>query len=171
MFMYCTHHSGPWSHKMGEYLSLTFREAVEKDLPFMVEMLADDELGSQREDTSNPLNPSYLSAFKNIVADPNNELIVVEKEGNIIGMLQLTFIPYLTHKGSWRCLVEGVRIHKNFRGDGIGTRVFEWVIQYARGKGVSILQLTSDKQRPDSIRFYEDLGFKSTHEGLKLKLN
>ena len=171
MFMYCTHHSGPWSHKMGEYLSLTFREAVEKDLPFMVEMLADDELGSQREDTSNPLNPSYLSAFKNIVADPNNELIVVEKEGNIIGMLQLTFIPYLTHKGSWRCLVEGVRIHKSFRGDGIGTRVFEWVIQYARGKGVSILQLTSDKQRPDSIRFYEDLGFKSTHEGLKLKLN
>ena len=156
---------------MGEYLSLTFREAVEKDLPFMVEMLADDELGSQREDTSNPLNPSYLSAFKNIVADPNNELIVVEKEGNIIGMLQLTFIPYLTHKGSWRCLVEGVRIHKSFRGDGIGTRVFEWVIQYARGKGVSILQLTSDKQRPDSIRFYEDLGFKSTHEGLKLKLN
>ena len=171
MFMYCTHHSGPWSHKMGEYLSLTFREAVEKDLPFMVEMLADDELGSQREDTSNPLNPSYLSAFKNIVADPNNELIVVEKDGNLIGMLQLTFIPYLTHKGSWRCLVEGVRIHKNFRGEGIGTRVFEWVIQYARGKGVSILQLTSDKQRPDSIRFYEDLGFKSTHEGLKLKLN
>ena len=156
---------------MGEYLSLTFREAVEKDLPFMVEMLADDELGSQREDTSNPLNPSYLSAFKNIVADPNNELIVVEKDGNLIGMLQLTFIPYLTHKGSWRCLVEGVRIHKNFRGEGIGTRVFEWVIQYARGKGVSILQLTSDKQRPDSIRFYEDLGFKSTHEGLKLKLN
>jgi len=156
---------------MGEYLSLTFREAVEKDLPFMVEMLADDELGSQREDTSNPLNPSYLSAFKSIVADPNNELIVVEKEGNIIGMLQLTFIPYLTHKGSWRCLVEGVRIQKNFRGEGIGTRVFEWVIQYARGKGVSILQLTSDKQRPDSIRFYEDLGFKSTHEGLKLKLN
>jgi GNAT superfamily N-acetyltransferase len=156
---------------MGEYLSLTFREAVKKDLPFMVEMLANDELGSQREDTSNPLNPSYLSAFKSIVADPNNELIVVEKEGNLIGMLQLTFIPYLTHKGSWRCLVEGVRIHKSFRGDGIGTRVFEWVIQYARGKGVSILQLTSDKQRPDSIRFYEDLGFKSTHEGLKLKLN
>ena len=156
---------------MGEYLSLTFREAVEKDLPFMVEMLADDELGSQREDTSNPLNPSYLSAFKNIVADPNNELIVVEKDGNLIGMLQLTFIPYLTHKGSWRCLVEGVRIHKNFRGDGIGTRVFEWVIQYASKKGVKILQLTSDKQRPDSIRFYEDLGFKSTHEGLKLKLN
>mgnify|MGYP003957535941 FL=1 len=152
-------------------MSLTFREAVEKDLPFMVEMLADDELGSQREDTSNPLNPSYLSAFKSIVADPNNELIVVEKDGNLIGMLQLTFIPYLTHKGSWRCLVEGVRIHKNFRGEGIGTRVFEWVIQYARGKGVSILQLTSDKQRPDSIRFYEDLGFKSTHEGLKLKLN
>lgn len=152
-------------------MNLTFREAVEKDLPLMVEMLADDELGSQREDTSNPLNSSYFSAFKNIVADPNNELIVVEKEGNIVGMLQLTFIPYLTHRGSWRCLVEGVRIQNNFRGDGVGTRVFEWVIQYAREKGVNILQLTSDKQRPDAIRFYEGLGFKSTHEGFKLKLN
>jgi len=152
-------------------LSLTFREALEKDLPLMVAMLADDELGLQREDTAKPLNPAYLSAFKSIVVDPNNELIVVEKEGNLIGMLQLTFIPYLTHKGSWRCLVEGVRIQHNFRGDGIGTRVFEWVIQYARGKGVGILQLTSDKQRPDAIRFYEGLGFKSTHEGFKLKLN
>ena len=152
-------------------MSLTFRDALEKDLPLMVEMLADDELGSQREDTSNPLNPSYLSAFKSIVVDPNNELIVVEEEGNIIGMLQLTFIPYLSHRGSWRCLVEGVRIHKNFRGDGIGTRVFEWVIQYAREKEVKILQLTSDKQRQDAIRFYEGFGFKSTHEGFKLKFN
>ena len=113
-------------------MSLTFRDALEKDLPLMVEMLADDELGSQREHTPYPLKPSYLSVFKSIVVDPNNELIVVEEEGNIIGMLQLTFIPYLSHRGSWRCLVEGVRIHKNFRGDGIGTRVFEWAIQYAR---------------------------------------
>ena len=161
----------PLDSKKRKNLSLTIREALEKDLPLMVEMLADDELGSKREDTSNPLNPSYLSAFKNIVSDPNNELIVVEKEDNIIGMLQLTFIPYLSHSGSWRCLVEGVRIHKNFRGDGIGTIVIDWVIEYAREKGVNILQLTSDKQRPDAIRFYEGFGFKSTHQGLKLMLN
>ena len=86
-------------------------------------------------------------------------------------MLQLTFIPYLTHRGSWKFLVEGVRIQNKFRGDGIGTRVFEWVIQYAREKEVTILQLTSDKQRPDAIRVYEGIGFKSTHEGFKLKLN
>ena len=152
-------------------MSLTFRVALDKDLPLMVGMLADGKLGLQREDTDNPLNPSYLSAFKSIVADPNNELIVVDRKCNIYGMLQLTFIPYLTHRGSWRCLVEGVRIQNKFRGDGIGTRLFEWVIQYAREKGVSILQLTSDKQRPDAIRFYEGLGFKSTHEGFKLKLN
>jgi GNAT superfamily N-acetyltransferase len=109
--------------------------------------------------------------FKSIVADPNNELIVVEKECNISGILQLTFIPYLTHRGSWRCLLEGVRIQNKFRGGGIGTRVFEWVIQYAREKGVSILQLNSDKQIPDAIRFHEGIGFKSTHEGFKLKLN
>ena len=67
--------------------------------------------------------------------------------------------------------MEGVRIQNKFRVGGIGTRVFEWVIQLAREKGVSILQLTSDKQRADAIRFYEGIGFKSTHEGFKLKLN
>ena len=109
-------------------MSLIFREALEKDLTLMVEMLADDLLGSQREDTSNPLNQSYASAFKDIVSYPKNELIVVEKEGNIIGMLPLTFIPYLSHRGFRRCLVEGVRIQNNFRGDGVGTKVFEGVI-------------------------------------------
>ena len=133
-------------------------------------MLADDKLGMQREDISEPLNQAYLSAFNNICTDTNNDLIVVEIDNKIVGMLQLTFIPYLTHIGSWRCLIEGVRIHKNFRNQGLGTRFFEWAINRAREKGCTMVQLTSDKQRPDAIRFYESLGFGATHEGFKLNL-
>ncbi len=97
-------------------MKLTFRDATQADLPFLIDMLADDEFGAQREDTSKPLNQAYLSAFGHIASDPNNELLVVEAENKIAGMLQLTFIPYLTHIGSWRCLIEGVRIHSGFRG-------------------------------------------------------
>lgn len=151
-------------------MNLIFREAREIDLPFLVEMLADDELGMHREDTSRPLNQGYLSAFNCITSDPNNELIVVESKNQVVGMLQLTFIPYLTYIGSWRCLIEGVRIHRNFRGQGLGTHFFEWAINRAKNKGCKMVQLTSDKQRPNAIRFYQSLGFEPTHEGLKLKL-
>lgn len=151
--------------------ALKFREATEQDIPELIRMLVDDELGKLREDTTIPVSGPYLSAFEQINRDPNNELIVVQSEQRIAGMLQLTFIPYLTHRGSWRCLIEGVRINKDFRGRGLGTRFFEWAIGRATERECAIVQLTSDKRRHDAIRFYQRLGFKATHEGFKLKLN
>jgi GNAT superfamily N-acetyltransferase len=151
-------------------MKLTFREAVEGDISNLVNLLADDELGAGREDVSLPLNQSYADAFRSIEHDPNNELVVVESGGALIGMLQVTFIPYLTHTGSWRCLIEGVRIARESRGQGLGTEFIKWAIDRARSRGCSIVQLTSDKQRPGALKFYESLGFQATHEGFKLRL-
>lgn len=147
-----------------------FRPATEKDLPTLIKMLSDDQLGTTRENYSEPLHENYLKAFEHISNDPNNELIVVEYHNQIAGMLQMTFIPYLTHSGSWRCLIEGVRVHKGFRGQGIGTNLFEWGINRAKEKGCHIVQLTSNKQRSAAIKFYRRLGFKASHEGFKLYL-
>ncbi|MFT5658502.1 MAG: GNAT superfamily N-acetyltransferase [Gammaproteobacteria bacterium] len=151
-------------------MKLDFRQATERDVSNLVMLLADDALGSQREDISEPLNHRYAAAFHSIDSDPNNELTVVECEGDLAGMLQLTFIPYLTHTGSWRCLIEGVRIAKKYRGQGLGTEFIKWAIKRSAQKNCSIVQLTSDKQRPDAMRFYESLGFQATHEGYKLKI-
>ena len=147
-----------------------FRPAVDTDLPALVAMLADDPLGALREDNSHPLNQAYTDAFAEIDRDPNNALVVSEIDGRLAGMLQLTYIPYLTHTGSWRCLVEGVRVHPDFRGRGLGRLFLEWAIDSARRRQCRIIQLTSDKQRPDALRFYESLGFEATHEGFKMKL-
>ena len=149
---------------------LDYREAEESDLDTLVSLLADDALGADREDSTRPLNPRYHAALQAIRQDNNNELIVVESDGELVGMLQLTFIPSLSRLGSWRCQIEGVRISAPFRGRGCGTAVFRWAIARARSRDCQLVQLTSDKQRPDAIRFYESLGFKSTHEGLKLGL-
>jgi GNAT superfamily N-acetyltransferase len=151
-------------------MSLEFRNAIESDLSDLIHLLADDELGSKREDTSQPMNKSYVDAFHSIKKDPNNELTIVESDGVLVGMLQLTFIPYLTHTGSRRCLIEGVRIANNFRGQGVGTDFISWAIERARERQCSIVQLTSDKQRSGALRFYEALGFVASHEGFKLKL-
>ena len=152
-------------------MNLHYRQATETDIPVLIQMLSDDSLGKLREDHRIPVNPCYLTAMRHIQNDVNNELTVVESGGEIVGMLQLTFIPYLTYKGSWRCLIEGVRIKREFRGRGLGTQFFEWAIERAKQRQCHIVQLTSDKQRVDAIRFYENLGFRASHEGFKLKLN
>lgn len=151
-------------------MQLHFRQATAFDLARLVSMLSDDELGALREDGSQPLNQRYLDAFREIERDSNNELTVVEGDGEVIGMLQLTFIPYLTYIGSWRCLIEGVRIHSDYRGQGLGRQFFKWAIARAKARKCRIVQLTSDKERSSALRFYESLGFKATHEGFKLKL-
>jgi ribosomal protein S18 acetylase RimI-like enzyme len=148
-----------------------FRPAVRADVDAIVRLLADDVLGSTREEYILPLPARYYTAFEAIERDPNNELIVVELGGRIVGVLQMTYIPYLTYRGSWRAQIEGVRVDSSLRSSGIGRKLFEWAIARAREKGCRMVQLTSDKSRPDAIRFYESLGFTASHEGMKLHLD
>ena len=152
-------------------MKLTFREAEENEVPILVKMFADDKLGSKREDVSEPLNQNYLIAFNQIKADANNELIVAVNQNEIIGMIQLTYIPSLGLLGSKRCIIGGVRVHGKFRGQGLGTVIIKWGIDRAKSKSCKLVQITSDKQRTDAIRFYQKLGFNSTHEGLRLKIS
>ncbi|WP_080379285.1 GNAT family N-acetyltransferase, partial [Bordetella pertussis] len=126
--------------------------------------------GQQREDPTMPPQPAYLAAFGAIDRDPNQLLAVVERAGQIIGCLQLSFIPGLSRRGLWRGQIESVRVAASERGAGTGRALFEWAIAQCRDKGCGLVQLTTDKQRADARRFYESLGFKATHEGMKLDL-
>jgi ribosomal protein S18 acetylase RimI-like enzyme len=149
---------------------LTFRRASAADLEDIVALLADDELGRKREDPDPPLNPRYIDAFAAIDADRNQFLAVVEEGGQIVGCLQLSFIPGLSRLGLWRGQIESVRIASTRRGGGLGKRLFEWAIEECRKRGCEIVQLTTDKSRTDARRFYEGLGFVASHEGMKRAL-
>lgn len=150
---------------------LRFRLATIDDVGAIVGLLADDPLGASREQATQPLPASYFAAFAAIDSDPNNELVVAElPEHGIVGVLQLTVIPYLTHCGRWRALIEGVRVARQVRSLGLGRRLFQWAIERAQQRGCRVLQLTTDKRRPDALRFYEALGFVASHEGMKLDL-
>lgn len=144
---------------------LTFRRATYNDIPDIVGMLADDELGATRE-SPDDLTP-YEEAFAVIDADPHQYLAICERDGEVVGTLQLSFIAGLSRMGMSRLQIEGVRIHKNARGGGIGTRMFEWAIEQARERGCGLVQLTTDASRADAHRFYERLGFEATHIGFK----
>ncbi len=133
-------------------MSLSFRRARPGDLPAIVRMLADDPLGAKRERFETPLPESYLRAFEAIDADPNNELVVACLGEEVAGVLQLTFIPYLTYQGGWRALIEAVRIDSKHRSQGLGRAMFEWAIARARDRGCHVVQLTTDKSRADAKR-------------------
>ena len=149
---------------------MEFRRATRADLDALVRLLADDPLGAQRECYRSPLPRAYLDAFAAIDTDPNNELVVACSDGRVVGLMQLTFVPGLTLQGGWRALVEGVRIDAGMRSRGLGRTMFEWAIARARERGCRLIQLTTDKSRPDAKRFYESLGFVASHEGMKLQL-
>lgn len=133
-------------------------------------MLADDPLGARREVVSDPLGVGYMEALAAIAADPNNELVLAVLDDVPVGMLQVTFIPCLTYQGGWRALVEGVRVASGARSHGIGAALLEWAIERARSRGCVMVQLTTDRARPDALRFYERLGFVASHHGMKLHL-
>ena len=152
-------------------VDIQIRDAKSSDVNTIVALLADDPLGSKRERFESPLPACYCDAFDSINEDPNNELIVATLDEKVIAVLQLTFIPSLTHQGGLRAQIEGVRVASEFRSKGIGREIFQWAINRARERNCHMVQLTTDKGRPDSLRFYESLGFKATHEGLKLRFD
>ncbi|MBO0934068.1 GNAT family N-acetyltransferase [Fibrella aquatilis] len=151
-------------------MTLTYRLATEADLPAIIQLLADDALGTTREAFQLPLPESYQQAFRVIHTDPQQELTVVEQEGEIVGTFQLTFIQYLTYQGGIRAQMEAVRVKATARGQGLGTAIFRYAINRAKERGAHLIQLTTDKKRPDALRFYESLGFVASHEGMKLHL-
>jgi GNAT superfamily N-acetyltransferase len=133
-------------------------------------MLHDDFLGQQRERFEDPLPEKYIRAFNEIDSDDNNELIVGVLAGAVVSSLQLTFTPSISFQGGKRCTVESVRVDERHRGKGIGRKMMLWALERAKEKGCISMQLTTNAGRADARRFYENLGFKGTHVGMKLKL-
>lgn len=153
---------------MTSMLNINLRFANNNDLVKIVSMLADDELGSKREQFGVPLPDQYTQAFNIIKRDENQELTVAEMDDEVVGTFHLTFVQYLTYCGGIRAQIEAVRVSADWRGKGLGKVMIEYAIEQARIRGAHMIQLTTDKQRPEAIKFYETLGFKASHEGMKL---
>ena len=157
-------------------MEISFRRAAADDLPAIVALLYDDELGRTREVLSDPVDAAYRDAFAAIEADPNQLMsVAVERTGpggpeRIVGCAQITFIPGLSHRGLMRGQIESVRVSSTLRGQGVGRRYIAWAIDRCRERGCGVVQLTSSASRTGAHKFYEDLGFHATHVGFKLDL-
>lgn len=149
---------------------MNIRRATIADLNHIIILISDDKLGNSRELLTTPLPKEYINAFRAINSDRNQDLVVLEEDDAIIGTLQLTFIQYLTYRGGVRAQIEAVRIRRDKRGQGLGRLLFLWAIKQAEHKNAHLVQLTTDKQRPEALAFYQKMGFIPSHEGMKLHL-
>jgi GNAT superfamily N-acetyltransferase len=154
----------------GTEAAVKVRPAVRADVPAVVAMLADDGIGAARETVGEDVDARYWAAFEAIDADPRNVLVVAETGGEVVGTLQLTFIPSMTRTGGERAEIEGVRVRADRRGGGLGRRMVLWAVDQARERGCRLVQLTTDKRRAEARHFYASLGFTASHEGMKLML-
>ncbi|MEV4245376.1 GNAT family N-acetyltransferase [Streptosporangium canum] len=149
-------------------MSVNFRTARAGDVPLIVAMIADDAIAAARQGA---YGDEHRAAFEVIDADPNNELIVAELDGEVVGTMQLTYIPGISRRGALRMQIEAVRIDSALRGRGLGRQMMEWAVERGRARGCALVQLTTDKARKDAHRFYDSLGFVASHEGYKLALS
>lgn len=151
-------------------MPLIFRDATIQDLPVVLQLSYDGATAASPVAKPEPDNPATLAAFDAIAADPNHRIIVAESEGEVVGTIQISFLPGLANNGAWRGQLENVQIRGDRRGQGLGAQMVEWAVARCRERGCAVVQLTSNKFRKDAHRFYERLGFAKSHEGFKLKL-
>jgi len=149
---------------------IIFRLAERADLSSIVRLLADDDMGSQRERDEEPLPESYYAAFEKINGDANHELIVAELGREVVGTLHIIFLTSISFQGGLRAQIESVRVERRHRSHRIGSEMLKWAIERAKERGAHLVQLTTHLSRKDAHRFYERLGFKGTHLGMKLSL-
>jgi len=149
---------------------VTFREAARADLPVILRLIADDPLGRTRETVSEAVAPAYVAAFDAMATDPNQLLTVAELRGDVVGCMQITYIPGLARGGSWRGQLENIRVAEPLRGQGVGEAYLRWAIALCKARGCSLVQLTTDRTRVRALPFYERLGFVNSHNGMKMRL-
>ena len=150
-------------------MAMIFRSALRADVPAILELLDDDEISRSRV-VPEASDADFWKAFEAIDADPRNELIVADDEGEIVGTCQLTFTPSLSRRATERMTIEAVRVRADRRSAGVGRAMMLWALDIARERGCGLVQLTTDKRRTAAQRFYASLGFTATHEGMKLQL-
>ncbi len=150
---------------------VTFRQAAEDDLAAIVALLADDDFGSERETAAPPLDQGYVDGFAAVSDDPNQLLAVAEMNGEIVGTVQISFVPGVALRGALRGTLEGVRVARHLRGKGVGREMIAWAVEQCRARGCALVQLTTNKQRRGAQDFYRALGFANSHEGFKLTLD
>lgn len=94
--------------------------------------------------------------------------LVVEYEGELVGFASC-HIQLLLHHAAAVGEIQEMFVLPAYRSMGVGKRLVQELTTFAASRGASQLEVTTNKIRLDTHRFYEREGFENTH--FKLVLN
>ena len=147
---------------------LVVRDARLDDLDAVLRLLNEDAIREVSEDYRD-LTP-YREAMAEILAVPHSTVLVGEVGDEIVATAQVTWQRRMMYGAGLVCQIESVRVDSRRRSEGIGSAFVESIVADARRRGCARAELTSNAKRTDARRFYERLGFKASHIGMKLYL-
>lgn len=145
------------------------REAQITDLRAILALLDEDVIRDFVEPASS--SAGQHAALEELIADPVHDVLVDERDGQLVATAQVSWLRVLIYDGGLLCQVESVRTSSDRRGEGIGRALMQHIIDRARERGCARVQLTTNAQRVRAHAFYERLGFTASHVGMKLDLH
>jgi GNAT superfamily N-acetyltransferase len=95
----------------------------------------------------------------NRIENANIKYFVAKDNGKIIGSCYICIIPNLTYNGKSIGYIENVITDEKHRRKGIGKKIMEMAIKYAKDENCYKVVLQSGINRINAHQFYESIGF------------
>jgi GNAT superfamily N-acetyltransferase len=135
---------------------IRIEQATTEHIPQMADLLA---VLFSEEAEFRPDREKQIRALRMIVSAPERgNIFVATEEDEVVGMTSLLF-TISTAQGAPACWLEDMVIRPDRRGMGIGTRLLEHAVAYAKSNGFTRITLLTDRTSDKSIHFYEQHGF------------
>lgn len=148
-------------------MQVIIREAREADLPLILPLYG--QLGM--DDGSVLTLEEARKLFRRLQSYPDYKLFIAAAGGEILGVFAMIIMDNLGHRGAPSALVEDVVVRQEWRQRGIGREMMRFAMNRAREKGCYKLVLSSNKNREEAHRFYENLGFQKHGYSFLVELN
>ena len=135
-------------------------QATLEDLPKLTDLLV--ELFAEEEDFE-PNPDRQERGLRLVLEEPSRgRIFVIRTDHSIIGMVNVLF-TISTASGGFVILMEDVIVHPAHRGQGYGSKLMKYVVDYARKKDLLRITLLTDKISDESQRFFQNHGFQFSH--------
>jgi len=140
-------------------IQFTIIEAVHADLPALGSLL--HELFTMESDFE-PDAARQDAGLRLILDNPALGRIFVLRAGEAVVGMANALVTVSTAEGALVLLLEDVIVAGSWRGKGLGARLVNHVLSWARAQGYSRVTLLADRQNASALRFYEKLGFRES---------
>ncbi|MBE9067028.1 GNAT family N-acetyltransferase [Leptolyngbya cf. ectocarpi LEGE 11479] len=129
---------------------ITIRTAHESDAEIISQLLTS--LGYAET------QPFIHDRITQLLAHPDETLLVATIDANVIGVLSLHFIPQLALAGDF-CRISYFCVDESVRGAGIGTALEARATELALAHGCDRIEVHCHSRRVDAHRFYTRQGY------------